>query len=71
MKRSFVAKLEFEFTGHLTIEIANLAPRPVLIYPGEGIGQVLFFEGDEDCAVSYADRGGKYQNQQGLTYAKV
>ncbi|MCV4698291.1 dCTP deaminase, partial [Escherichia coli] len=44
---------------------------PLRVYVNEGIGQILFFESDEDCSVSYDDRGGKYQGQTGLTYAKV
>jgi dCTP deaminase len=41
------------------------------VYIGEGIGQVIFFESDEECDVSYEDRAGKYQNQTGLTYSRV
>ncbi len=63
--------LEAGWTGRLVVEIANLANLPLRVYVNEGIGQILFFESDEDCAVSYSDRGGKYQNQTGLTYAKV
>lgn len=63
--------LEAGWTGRLVVEIANLANLPLRVYVNEGIGQILFFESDEDCAVSYSDRGGKYQNQQGLTFAKV
>ena len=63
--------LEAGWTGRLVVEIANLANLPLRVYINEGIGQILFFESDEDCAVSYSDRGGKYQNQTGLTYAKV
>ncbi len=63
--------LEAGWEGRLVVEIANLANLPLRIYVNEGIGQILFFESDEDCAVSYSDRGGKYQNQTGLTYAKV
>ncbi len=63
--------LEAGWEGRLVVEIANLANLPLRVYVNEGIGQILFFESDEDCAVSYSDRGGKYQNQTGLTYAKV
>jgi dCTP deaminase len=63
--------LEAGWTGRLVVEIANLANLPLRVYVNEGIGQILFFESDENCAVSYEDRGGKYQNQTGLTYAKV
>ncbi|MBK8304116.1 MAG: dCTP deaminase [Chloracidobacterium sp.] len=63
--------LEAGWTGRLVVEIANLANLPLRVYVNEGIGQILFFESDDDCGVSYADRGGKYQGQSGLTFAKV
>jgi dCTP deaminase len=63
--------LEAGWTGRLVVEIANLANLPLRVYVNEGIGQILFFESDEDCATSYKDRGGKYQGQTGLTFAKV
>lgn len=63
--------LEAGWEGRLVVEIANLANLPLRVYVNEGIGQILFFESDENCAVSYSDRGGKYQGQTGLTYAKV
>ena len=71
--------LEAGWEGHITIEISNTTPLPALVYANEGIAQILFFEADEDCRVSYADRadnrgqirGGKYQGQRGITLAKV
>lgn len=63
--------LEAGWTGRLVVEIGNFANLPLRVYVNEGIGQILFFESDEDCAVSYEDRDGKYQGQTGLTFAKV
>ncbi|HEV2801469.1 MAG TPA: dCTP deaminase [Pyrinomonadaceae bacterium] len=63
--------LEAGWTGRLVVELANLAALPLRVYVNEGIGQIVFFESDEDCAVSYQDRGGKYQNQTGLTYSRL
>ncbi|HEX8071569.1 MAG TPA: dCTP deaminase [Pyrinomonadaceae bacterium] len=63
--------LEAGWTGRLVIELGNLANLPLRVYVNEGIGQVLFFESDQDCAVSYDDRGGKYQGQTGLTYSRL
>ena len=63
--------LEAGWEGRLVVEIANLANLPLRVYVNEGIGQILFFESAEDCGVTYADRGGKYQGQSGLTFAKV
>lgn len=65
-----VTPLEAGWEGQVTVEISNGSRLPVKIYPGEGIMQVLFFEG-EDPSTSYADRKGKYQNQIGITLAKV
>ncbi len=59
--------LEAGWEGHITIEISNTAPLPARIYSNEGIAQVLFFEADDECRVSYADRKGKYQGQRGIT----
>ncbi|MFQ5610778.1 MAG: dCTP deaminase [Anaerolineae bacterium] len=63
--------LEAAWEGHITIEISNTTPLPARIYADEGIAQILFFESDEDCNVSYADRKGKYQGQKGITLPKL
>jgi dCTP deaminase len=63
--------LEAGWEGIITLEISNVTPLPARIYANEGIAQVLFFEGDEMCDTSYADRGGKYQNQQGVVLPRV
>jgi deoxycytidine triphosphate deaminase len=62
-----VTPLEPTWEGYLTLEISNTTPLPAKVYGGEGIAQLLFFEGDEEPAVAYADRKGKYQNQVGVT----
>ena len=66
-----ITPLEPEWEGHLTIEISNTTPLPARIYSFEGIAQVLFFEAGSLPEVSYADRKGKYQGQQGITLPKV
>ena len=53
-----VTPLEPEWEGHVTLEFSNTTPLPARIYANEGVAQMLFFESDEECAVSYADRGG-------------
>lgn len=65
-----VTPLEAGWRGQVTVEISNGTRLPVKVYPGEGIMQVLFFRG-ADPAVSYADRAGKYQDQAGVTLARV
>ncbi len=62
-----VTPLEPEWEGHVTLEFSNTTPLPAKIYANEGVAQMLFFEADEICEVSYKDRGGKYQGQQGVT----
>jgi dCTP deaminase len=66
-----VTPFEPEWEGHVTLEISNTTPLPAKIYAGEGISQVLFFESDEVCEVSYGDRKGKYQKQTGVTLPRV
>jgi dCTP deaminase len=66
-----VTPFEPEWEGHVTLEISNTTPLPAKIYAGEGISQVLFFESDEPCQVSYGDRKGKYQKQTGVTLPKI
>ena len=62
-----VTPLEPGWEGHVTLEFSNTTPLPAKIYANEGIAQVLFFEGDDQCEVTYADKKGKYQNQTGFT----
>jgi dCTP deaminase len=66
-----VTPLEPEWHGIVTLEVSNTTPLPAKIYANEGIAQMLFFESDEPCEVSYADKKGKYQAQQGLTLPKL
>jgi dCTP deaminase len=62
-----VTPFEPEWEGFVTLEISNTTPLPAKVYAGEGIAQVIFFESEEECEVSYADRKGKYQRQTGVT----
>jgi dCTP deaminase len=66
-----VTPFEPEWEGYVTLEISNTTPLPAKIYANEGIAQVLFFEGDEVCEISYADKKGKYQNQQSIELPKI
>jgi len=66
-----VTPLEPGWEGYVTLEISNTTPLPAKIYANEGIAQVLFFESDEDCEISYADKKGKYQAQVGVTLPRV
>jgi dCTP deaminase len=66
-----VTPFEPEWEGHVTLEFSNTTPLPAKVYANEGVAQVIFFEGDEECDVSYKDRGGKYQGQTGVTLPKT
>ena len=66
-----VTPLEPEWEGHVTLEFSNTTTLPAKIYANEGVAQMLFFESDEVCETSYADRGGKYQGQTGVTLPKT
>ena len=66
-----ISPLESEWEGYVTIEVTNSTNLPVRIYANEGICQFLFFQGSEPCETSYADRGGKYQGQTGVTITRV
>lgn len=66
-----VTPFEPEWEGYVTLEFSNTTPLPAKIYANEGIAQVLFFESDEECSVSYKDRDGKYMKQSGVTLPKA
>jgi dCTP deaminase len=66
-----VTPLEPEWEGHVTLEFSNTTTLPAKIYANEGVAQMLFFESDEICEMSYKDRGGKYQGQTGVTLPRT
>ena len=66
-----VTPFEPEWEGFVTLEISNTTPLPARIYAKEGIAQVLFFEADQECEISYADKKGKYQAQQSIVLPKI
>lgn len=66
-----VTPFEPEWEGFVTLEISNTTPLPAKIYANEGIAQVLFFEADEECEISYADKKGKYQKQDSIILPRL
>jgi dCTP deaminase len=66
-----VTPFEPEWEGHVTLEISNTTPLPAKIYANEGLAQVVFFGADDPCEISYADRGGKYMKQRGITVPRI
>jgi len=66
-----VTPFEPEWEGYATLEISNTTPLPAKIYANEGIGQAIFLQSDEPCEVSYLDKKGKYQGQEGIVLPRV
>ena len=66
-----VTPLEPEWEGHVTLEFSNTTPLPARIYANEGVAQMLFFQSDEPCEISYADKKGKYLGQQEVTLPRI
>jgi len=66
-----VTPFEPEWEGFVTLEISNTTPLPAKIYGNEGLCQVIFFESDEACEISYKDKKGKYQSQQGIVLPRI
>jgi dCTP deaminase len=66
-----VTPFEPEWEGTVTLEISNTTPLPAKIYANEGIAQVIFFQSDDVCERSYADKSGKYLRQRGVTLPKI
>jgi dCTP deaminase len=66
-----VTPLEPEWEGFVTLEISNTSPLPARVYANEGLCQILFFQSDEPCEISYQDKKGKYQAQTGIVLPKL
>lgn len=65
-----VTPLEPGWEGHVTLELSNTTPLPIVIYPGEGICQFIFHEGNVP-EVTYSKRSGKYMYQREVTLPRV
>jgi len=66
-----VTPFEPEWEGYATLEFSNTTPLPAKIYANEGVAQVIFFQSEEECEISYKDRKGKYQGQTGVTLPRT
>lgn len=66
-----VTPFEPEWEGFVTLEISNTTPLPAKVYANEGLCQILFFESDEVCEISYKDKQGKYQAQKGIVLPRI
>lgn len=60
--------IEPGWEGNLVVEIFNCCPFPIRLHADMGIGQIVFYELDQDTSKPY---DGKYQGQTGITCAKL
>ena len=60
------------FTGHVTLELSNVATLPIKLWPGMKIGQLCFFQLSSPAEVPYGsgERGSHYQGQRGPTASR-
>ena len=66
-----VTPFEPEWEGFVTVSIANTTSRPVRVFANEGLCQVLFFQSDVPCEISYKDRKGKYDAQKKIEFGRT
>jgi len=67
-----VTPLEPGWTGYVTLELSNSTPLPAKVYANEGCCQFIFLKGNERPETTYADRKGKYMDQENkVTLPKV
>lgn len=57
------------FNGYITLELSNVSPLPVKLWPGMKIGQICFFELSSPAEHPYGSQalGSHYQGQRGPT----
>ncbi len=60
------------FTGHVTLELSNVATLPIVLYPGMKIGQLCFFALSSASEHPYGSqtKGSHYQGQRGPTASR-
>ncbi len=60
------------FTGHVTLELSNVANLPIKLWPGMRIGQIAFFRLTSPAENPYgsAQYGSRYQGQRGPTASR-
>jgi dCTP deaminase len=60
------------FSGHVTLELSNVANLPIKLWPGMKIGQLCFFQLSSSAENPYGSAvyGSRYQGQRGPTPSK-
>nr|WP_282452411.1 dCTP deaminase [Corynebacterium meridianum] len=61
------------FSGHITLELSNVANLPIILWPGMKVGQLALFCMSSPAEVPYGSSqlGSKYQGQRGPTPSKA
>ncbi|GAB2761089.1 dCTP deaminase [Salinifilum aidingensis] len=61
------------FSGHITLELSNVANLPISLWPGMKIGQLCLFRLSSPAATPYGSReaGSRYQGQRGPTPSRA
>jgi dCTP deaminase len=72
MTHSTAGFIDPGFSGHVTLELANVATLPIKLYPGMKIGQVCYFRltSPADNPYGSAKYGSRYQGQRGPTASR-
>ncbi|TFD89996.1 dCTP deaminase [Cryobacterium serini] len=60
------------FSGHVTLELSNVATLPIKLWPGMKIGQLCFFQLSSPAEKPYgsSEYGSRYQGQRGPTASR-
>ena len=60
------------FSGHVTLELSNVATLPIMLWPGMKIGQLCFFQLSSPAERPYgsAEYASRYQGQRGPTASR-
>jgi dCTP deaminase len=61
------------FEGQITLELSNIGPIPVKLYPGMRVAQLVFHELKSPAEMPYgsAERGSSYQGQRGPQTSRI
>ncbi|HWK20552.1 MAG TPA: dCTP deaminase [Microbacteriaceae bacterium] len=72
MTHSTAGFIDPGFSGHVTLELANVATLPVKLWPGMKIGQLCFFRTSSPVESPYGSGpyGNRYQGQRGPTASR-
>jgi dCTP deaminase len=60
------------FTGHITLELSNVATLPIMLWPGMKVGQLCFFQLSSPAMNPYGSAANlsRYQGQRGPTASR-